>query len=344
MAGEESFDMEGALAEISDGLGFGEGEIEDAEVIESSEEEMSDDAAFEQATDETEATGEEEAPAEEAAAADKEVEKSDASQLTAPRTWRSEAAAEFSKLPPVVQQEILKREEDIFKGIEAYKEDATFGKSMHNVLSPYLPVLKQYNIAPESQVADMMKAHYTLAFGEPQAKLDLLRQVAKDYNIPLDTVSSEVNDFVDPQVADLQKQITHLQSQLTGQEQQRQQARQAEVVANVEKFMADPANVYANEVVDEMASLLSSGAEKDLKAAYDKAVWMNPVTRAKEIERQQAEKSETARLEAEAKAAKAKEATAANVRAKAKSGRATAPTGSMEDTLAETLAAIQARG
>jgi hypothetical protein len=61
-----------------------------------------------------------------------------ASALQAPKTWRPEAAAKFSALPPEVQQEVLKREEDIFKGLEAYKADAGIGKAVKSVLQPYM--------------------------------------------------------------------------------------------------------------------------------------------------------------------------------------------------------------
>ena len=35
-----------------------------------------------------------------------------------PKTWRAEAAGMWAQLPPAVQQEVLKREADIFQGIE----------------------------------------------------------------------------------------------------------------------------------------------------------------------------------------------------------------------------------
>ena len=80
------------------------------------------------------------------------------------------------------------------------------------------------------------------------------------------------------------------------------------------------------------------------KITYDRAVWSNPAVRTKELSRQQADAAKKAADEATAKAEAARKSTAANVRTSAKSGSAAAPLGSMDDTLAETFAAIKARG
>ena len=71
-----------------------------------------------------------------------------ASTLQPPKTWRPEAAAKFAALPPEVQQEVLKREEDIFKGLESYKADASIGKALKGVVQPYLQVFQSQGIDP----------------------------------------------------------------------------------------------------------------------------------------------------------------------------------------------------
>ena len=342
MPGENDFDMSGAVAEISDGLGFDEdtGGGSDAGDINL----------------DTGAAGSDPAAASDGAGDPAAAADPNASTFQPPethkhlfneqgmlRTWRGEAAAEFAKLPPVVQQEILKREEDIFKGIEGYKEAAAFGNSLKQVLDPYLPVLQQYNIQPAAQVADMMQAHYTLAFGTPEQKLALMQQVAKDYQIDLRNLNLEGAAYVDPQVADLQKQLQQLQSQMSQSQRAQTEAKRSEIERHVTAFASDPKNIYFEELANDIAHLLRTGAEKTVEAAYEKAMWMNPAVRAKELTRQQAEKAEAERKAAAEKAEAARKATAANVRTKAKSGSAATPLGSMDDTLNETLASIRGR-
>lgn len=115
----------------------------------------------------------------------------------------------------------------------------------------------------------------------------------------------------------------------------------AERRKEIETFAADPANPHFEEVSNDMVTLLQGGVCKTLPEAYEKAVWANPVTRAKEIARQQAEATRKAQETEAAKVAAARKATAANVRTSAKSGSATAPLGSIDDTLNETLAKIR---
>jgi len=333
MDGEE-FDTSGALAEISEGLGFGDSS-DDGGV----EETLVESAGIEGQGTTTPAEGAAPSSSEPADPAAAEP----APATPAPRTWRAEAAAEFGKLPPVVQQEILKREEDIFKGIEGYKADAAFGKQIGNVMAPYLPILTQYGIQPEAQIQDMMQAHYTLAFGSTEQKTALLQQLAQDYGLDLGQAAATA-PYVDPQVAVLQKKLQSIESQLTQTQQQELVAKRSQVETEVTAFASDPKNVYFEELANDIAHLIRTGAETTIAAAYEKALWSNPAIRAKELSRQQAEKEVAERKTAEEAAAKARKATSANVHTKARGGSAATPLGSIDDTLNETLASIRSRG
>jgi hypothetical protein len=261
-----------------------------------------------------------------------------------PRTWRPEAAAEWAAVPPKVQAEILKREQDMFQGLETYKADAVVGKSVNSVLSPYMPILKQFNIDPVQQIGSLMQAHHTLATGAPEQKEALFRNLARDYGVDLGKLAGMEPAYVDPTVSGLQKDVQTLRSELSARQAADHQAAIKREAAVIDAFAADPANVHFQTVANDMVAILESKQASSLKDAYEKAIWLNPVSRAAEIARQQTEQAAKAKEEEAAKAAAAKAATAANVRTRAKSGSAAAPTGSMDDTLSETLAKIKARG
>jgi hypothetical protein len=252
--------------------------------------------------------------------------------LAAPKTWRPEVAAKWETLDPTVRAEVLKREEDMFRGIEGYKADAGFGKSMKQVLDPYLPVLRANNIDPMQQVAGLMQAHQTLALGTPDQKQQLFLKIASDYGIDLKSLPTETA-WVDPEVANLRKKLEGVESRLSAADTERLQNAHKEQEASVNRFAADPANVHFSLVLPDMLQLVEKGAATSLQDAYEKAVWTNPQARAAEIARQQTEASAKAQAEAEAKTAAAKAAAAANVRTRAKSGSAAAPLKSMEDTM-----------
>lgn len=266
------------------------------------------------------------------------------SALEPPKTWRKEALEQWNTLPEVVKAEVLKREEDIFRGLEVYRADATFGKSLKAALDPYLPILQQYNIDPAAQVANLMQAHHTLALGAPEQKVAFMRQLAQEYGIDLGELSGAGAPFVDPAVDALQKELQAVKSTLSARERAEAQQRMQSIQTEIEQFASDPANEHFDSVANDIAALLKAGTAKDLKDAYEKAVWANPVTRAKLVAKQQADAAAQAKAEAAKRAAAAKSASSVVVRAKPSSASGTAPIGSMDDTMQETLAAIQARG
>lgn len=355
MAGEQEFDVAGAVSQISEGLGFdepdgGEGGGEggagegDSPQLEGSGEGKSEEGSGGEGGEgggEKPADGEKqgsEKPAEGTPSGDA---------ATPPRTWRPEAAAVWAQIPSAAQAEILKREQDIFKGIETYREAAEFGAPLKQVMDPYLPVLQQYGIKPESQVADMMQAHYTLAFGTQQQKAALIQQVIKDYGVDVAGLNFQADpnksEYVDPQVAALRQQLEEVQSKLSQNDRQAMEAKRQEITRHVTAFAADPKNVYFEELANDIAHLLKTGAEPTVEKAYEAAMWRNPAVRAKELARQQAEREAKTRKESEERVANAKKATSANVRTQARAGSATAPLGTMDETLASALAEIKGR-
>ena len=259
--------------------------------------------------------------------------------LQAPKTWRPEAAAKFATLPPEVQQEVLKREEDIFKGLEGYKADASIGKALKGVVQPYMHIFQAQGVDPIQQVSGLMRAHVALATGTPEQKQQFFQHLAKEYDVDLGGEAP----YVDPQVAGLQKQLSDLQSRLNGREQHEANEARSKLQAEIDSFASDPAHQYFDEVANDIAGLLRSGAAKDLKDAYDKAIWANPITRAKEQARLTAEAEAKAKAEAAERAKQARMATGANVKSSAKAASGTAPLGSIDDTLNAALANIKSR-
>ena len=259
--------------------------------------------------------------------------------LQAPKTWRPEAAAKFATLPPEVQQEVLKREEDIFKGLESYKADASIGKALKGVVQPYMHIFQSQGIDPMQQVSGLMRAHVALSTGTPEQKQQFFQHLAKEYGVDLGVEAP----YIDPQVASLQKQLSDLQSRLNGREQHEANEARSKLQAEIDTFASDPAHQYFDEVANDIAGLLRSGAAKDLKDAYDKAIWANPITRAKEQARLTAEAEAKAKAEAAERAKQARKATGANVKSSAKAASGTAPLGSIDDTLNAALVAIKSR-
>lgn len=328
----EDFDVTSAVDSISADL-FGGEEASPVEVVEEG------DALPELAEGDSKEPAETPAPSE---PAEEETPPPPEPQLAPPKTWRPEAAAKWQTLPPEVQREVLKREDDIFRGIESYKADAEVGKSVQRILSPYMPMLQAAGLSPLDQVDGLMKAHHLLATGTPEQKSLLFQRLAQDYGVSLENLSGEPS-FVDPQVAALQSQLAGLQSRLMEREAREANAARQALQEELNTFASDPAHQYFDEVAGDIAALLRAGAASSLADAYEKAVWTNPATRAKEQARLTAESEASKAAEAKRKIEEARKTSSVNVTTRPRAVSAAAPVGSIDDTLNATLAAIRSR-
>lgn len=263
-----------------------------------------------------------------------------------PRTWKPELGAKWASVDPEIRAEIARREEAMFHGLEGYRQSAKVGNDFQRTITPYLEKYQRYGIDPMQDVAGLLRARDVLSFGTAEEKIAVVRNIIKDFGIQLPgdtTAASGEPPYTDPQVAGLQKEVQELKSNLSRADQERAAVKMAEIRSQVEAFANDPANIYFADVADDIARLMQSGVSKDLKEAYEKAVWANPVTRAKEQQRLTEAAAAKAKEDEAARVAAARKATGANVRTTAKSTSGTAPTGSIDDTLQETLAAIRGR-
>lgn len=339
---EDDFDVSAAVDDIGAGLGFGDDPGSDDLVLDVGAKEVKEPAAEGDAPAPPAGGTEAPKPAEGTPAPPAE---GTAPEDKPPLTWRKEASATWAQLPSEAKAEILKREADIFKGIESYKVDATFGKSVKQVVAPYEGYMRTAGIAPEAALHGLLQTHHTLGTGTPEQRLNLIREMAKSYNIDLAQAAQGIPEapYVDPQVAALQKELQRVQSFVEQTQNERRQAEVKSISSAVDAFASNPANAHFAEVADQVVRLIQTGVANSLQEAYEQAVWANPATRAKEIARTTAAPTPPAVSKEAAKIAQVKKATAANVTTRAKSGSAATPLGSLDDTLEEALANIKSR-
>lgn len=256
-----------------------------------------------------------------------------------PNTWRKEATADWANLPEVVREEIVKREQDFFAGIEQYKGDAAIGNKLLDTLRPFVSVFEEANLPVETTLTGLLRVEETLRRGSPQQKAAVVTRLLEAYNIDPEHVSLPEKAVLPPEVERLQREVVQLQSQLNRTTSQQQAAMQAKWEGEVSEFMKNPANVHVEEAATTMAHLLRTGAAKTLSEAYEMAIWATPSIRAKETTRLQAEQAKTAQQQVAA----AKKATAANVQTAAKGAGSNASRGSWEDSLSSYYREITAK-
>jgi len=323
----DSFDMTSAVDTLGDSLGFGK----------------SDDAANKRSKPASATPAAVEA-AEPAAPVTPAVPATPDPTAIAPKTWKPDEAAAWAAIPPAAKAAIARREEEMFKGIEGYKQTAQFGTAMQNVMQPFAQMLQQTGIPPLQNMHNLLQAQKTLTSGNAEQKLAAFHELARDFGVDLNGQSQQSQDaYIDPQVQLLQQELAQLKAGQSSLQQARYQEVQLKTQNEVNAFASDAKNPHFDAVADEVARLLTMDRQMTLQQAYETAVWTNPVTRAQEIAKQAAAEQAKVSEEAAKKLAETKRAMAANVRVQPKAGAATLPLGTMADTMAETLAAIKNR-
>jgi hypothetical protein len=255
-----------------------------------------------------------------------------------PQSWSKDKADVWNRIAdPDVKAQILHREKQMLEGLSQYKEHNEFGRTIKDVVKPYENYLQTQGVDAVKAVQYLLSAQYRLSTGDQQTKITMLRDLAKGIGLDFDKISGQTaqttqNSEFDP----LWNEIKGLKSQLTArQEAETEQVRQ-KVAQDVGAFADDPKHAYFDEVADDLAKFIKIG--DSLEVAYEKAVWANPVTRAKELARIQTESQAKLKPQLVKGAQELKKATSSNVRSRDTGRTPTEPLGTMEDTMREVLA------
>lgn len=219
----------------------------------------------------------------------------------APQSWSAADRAHWEKMPPEAQAIVARREEEVHRRITELGQEASFGKRMNDVVTPYLPIIRAEGGTPEGAFRDLLQTAYVLRTAGPEQKLALFRQIATQYGVDL-SVAAQDAPQVDPQVQALRQELAQVKGHLAGQEHAQHQQVQVQAQQVIEAFAADPKNEFYEQVKPMMGQLLVAGQASDMQDAYDKACWATPSVRSTLMQRQTAEAEAKRAAEAKAKA------------------------------------------
>jgi hypothetical protein len=260
-----------------------------------------------------------------------------------PKSWAKDYHESWGKVDPKVQEYIKKRETDFLNGIEQYKGAAQYGKSMQDVVTPYLPLIQAKGLDAPRAVADMLSAYAELTQGSLEQRQAAYAKVGQHFGLALQSATngSASQAPVDPRLQSLEQQFQQIQQSLTAQQQTALNAARTKAGQEVEAFASDPKNVLFDDVHEDIVRFIQMG--DSLQDAYDKAVWANPVTREKQVQARLSTEAEKAKERARLDALPKLRAKSVNVQSRETQRAPTEPLGSMEETLKATAKAIKSR-
>lgn len=240
------------------------------------------------------------------------TEESGAVKLTdakAPSSWSPKVREKWGELPEDVRNEIIRREEASINGVRKLQEEYAPIKKFVDGLTPYMREVAQQGLQPDQFVVNVLSAERGLRNPSPEARFQALLGIADQYGIPLrQIVNQSLGREVVP-AAPAQQQPAQLPPEVLRELEESRRFREETSVnvlqEQINQFSTDPRNEFFNDVRDIMADLIESGRAKDMREAYDQAVWLEPNVRSVMIDRQKAEAAQSSIRQKQAGAASA---------------------------------------
>ena len=219
------------------------------------------------------------------------AEASDANEepeIKRPTTWKKEYVEVWNKMQegkPLDKAEFVKfaeyanqREAEYKKGVSAYKAEADNARQLTEAIGPFVPELQKHGIHPVTWIQSLGRAHYTLANGTYEQKINAFNRLAQDYGIQLNSDSLQMPEqaYVDPYQQQLMQQLQATQQQVQQLSAIREQEENARLSNEISRVSSNKERFpHFDMVREDMAQLLERGIAQDLETAYAKAVRIN---------------------------------------------------------------------
>ena len=209
--------------------------------------------------------------------------------LQKPTTFKKEYVSTWEKLAagkPLTREESIKfaeyagitRESEFKRGVSVYKAEADKARELTQAIGQFEPELQKHGIHPVAWINNLGRAHYALANGSPEQKVQMLNRLAQDYGIQLnqDALQMPEQAYVDPYQQQLMQQLQATQQQVQQLSAIREQEENARLNQEIQRVSSNKERFPHFEMVrEDMAQLLERGLAQDLESAYAKAVRMN---------------------------------------------------------------------
>lgn len=219
-----------------------------------------------------------------------------------PSGWTAEGKAKWGTLPEDIRQEITRREEASYKGFEKYRNQVAPATDLYDSLAPHADYFNHIQRTPKDYFGDVIAIEQTLTLGNPAQKMEVLIDLAEQYQIPLaaildqalggDGKGGKVKEFIG--MAHQQHNTPaplppEVQRELEESRKFRQEFAQKEsdrILGEMESNKKDYPLLGDSAVREAMAQAIQDGKAVGLQAAYDHVVWLNPDFRAKHMSAQ----------------------------------------------------------
>lgn len=243
-------------------------------------------------------------------------------ELRAPQSWKPQAREHWQKLPPEVQQEVVRREREAAIAIQQAAPARQLAEDFQRMLEPYRALLTD---EPLKVVGGLLQTAAQLQTAPPAHKARLVANIIQSYGVPVDALAAalEGGQGGAPQAAPAHVDPANLAAQVRQQvmqdlQRQRQAAEAQKAQSEVEAFVQS-APEFLEDVREDMADLMEVASRRgqtlSIQDAYTRALKMHPEV-SRVLEQRQRAQAATAQQAATQKA----RAAASSVRTQPASG------------------------
>jgi hypothetical protein len=202
------------------------------------------------------------------------------------------AKAEWSKLPPAVQEAAIKREEEVSRGFAQKAEELRRWTELEGIIAPRREYFKRFGHDSDVKAINHL---LTLSDSMERDPAGTLAFLAQHYGVSPNGTGAQ------PQRAQPQPQPTQQHQPQDIRAAIQEEIGLSNARSQIEEFAADAAHPHFQAVRPLMSHLLQSGQAATLDAAYDAAVWANPTLRSERIAADKAKDEAASREKLEAK-------------------------------------------
>lgn len=208
-----------------------------------------------------------------------------------PSGWSKEAQALWDTLPPAVKADAVRREAEVAKGFNEYREKTAQLTEIEQAIAPVRHILQQKGITTSAQAVTRLLQWENMIRSNPHQAIP---QLARQYGVDLSTLAQgsseapssaaqEIPAHLRPvldQFGQVAQDVTNLKSEL-------QRSREEKVSQELTAFAKD--KPHFEKVRVRMGQMIAAGAvaPTDLDGAYQQAIWADPDIRASLLKEQE---------------------------------------------------------
>ena len=274
-----------------------------------------------------------------------------------PIGWDKDKVEDWKAMTEAQQDQFIKRNNQFSAKIQQSVEGKKFADEIRQVEAPYQAMIAAEGANTIVAYQDYLKNAYQLRNGTPEQKVQLVLNLAKTFNVPLNGLAPTLgNDtdqdiYVDPDIQALQQtimaqnnRIAQMEQRTYQQDQLSQNQEMQSIDSEIAKFSQAEGHEHFDKVSKVMGALMTSGVAEDMDKAYDMAVHADPTLRDTiQASKKKADDTERTR-KAQAAAKEAEKTAGTNLKSKGgTSGKKISTGETMEETMSRAYDKAQAR-